>query len=113
MIKATLWRSENNVYVGYEISGHAGYADHGMDIICSAVSVLAINTANSIDTFTKLSPVVSESDGHLLVQFTDLPKVSDADQDKIELLMQSFKLGLDSIESSYGSKYLQVKTIHK
>ncbi len=113
MIRATLWRSRDQKYVGYDISGHAGYADHGMDIICSAVSVLAINTANSIDTFTELSPVVEESEGHLLVQFEELDKISSNDQEKIELLMQSFKLGLDSIESSYGSKYLQVKTIHK
>ena len=34
---------------GYDINGHAEYAEPGEDIICAAISVLAINTANSIE----------------------------------------------------------------
>lgn len=37
---------------GFDISGHAGLADSGYDIICSAVSALAINTVNSIENLT-------------------------------------------------------------
>lgn len=112
MIRAALWKNAEGCFWGYEISGHAGYADHGMDIICSAVSVLAINTANSLDTFTKLHPSVNESDGHLTVSVS-AQDASSEDLDKAKLLFDSLKLGLDSIQSSYGSKYLQVKTIQK
>ena len=34
------------------MSGHAGYDDIGKDIVCAAVSVLVINTLNSIERFT-------------------------------------------------------------
>ena len=31
-----------------EVKGHAGYAKRGEDIVCAAISVLTINTINSI-----------------------------------------------------------------
>ncbi len=38
---------------GISIKGfHAGYAEEGQDIVCAAVSVLMINTVNSLDAFT-------------------------------------------------------------
>ena len=41
-------RKSNGEYVGFSSKGHAGYADEGYDIICAAVSVLTVNTINSI-----------------------------------------------------------------
>ena len=38
--------------VGFETLGHAGYAKRGEDIICSATSVLVINTINSIEKYS-------------------------------------------------------------
>ena len=32
---------------GFEIRGHAGWANFGQDIVCAGVSVLAINTQNA------------------------------------------------------------------
>ena len=37
---------------GFRIEGHAGYAKHGKDIVCAAVSALVMNTMNSIHSFT-------------------------------------------------------------
>lgn len=111
MIRATLWKNASGEFTGYDLSGHAGYAEEGMDIICSAVSSLALNTANSIEVFTAVCPRTEESDGLLKVSFS---KTDDAAEwQKVQLLMNSLKLGLDSIESSYGSMYLQVKTIRR
>ena len=36
---------------GFEIRGHAGWANFGQDIVCAGVSVLAINTQNAIERF--------------------------------------------------------------
>ena len=33
---------------GFRIEGHAGYAKHGKDIVCAAVSILVMNTMESI-----------------------------------------------------------------
>ena len=39
---------KNGSYVDFVSKGHAGYAEEGYDIVCAAVSVLIINTVNSI-----------------------------------------------------------------
>ena len=51
MITVTIFKKENQ-FTGIKSVGHAGYADYGQDIVCSAVSVLLINTLNSIEEFT-------------------------------------------------------------
>ena len=57
MIKATVFKnstdSGNAVYTGIVMEGHAGYADEGEDIICAAVSALALNFFNSVEAFTE------------------------------------------------------------
>ena len=57
MIKATVLKdstdSGNVIYRGIVMEGHAGYAQEGEDIICAAVSALALNFFNSVETFTE------------------------------------------------------------
>ena len=48
MIKARIYR-KNQKICGFEISGHAGYAQAGEDIVCSAVTVLCFNTVNAVE----------------------------------------------------------------
>ena len=53
MTHITIYKSSaTNRTVGFKSAGHAGYAEEGSDIICSAISVLTINTINSIEQFT-------------------------------------------------------------
>ena len=47
MIKVNVKRNDNNVYE-LVIKGHAGYDVHGKDIVCAAVSSMAITTINNI-----------------------------------------------------------------
>ena len=68
MIKVTILKHTDQ-YKGFIISGHAGYAEEGYDIICSAVSVLSINTANSIETLAHIPIRAEEEDGYLSCQF--------------------------------------------
>ena len=65
MITAQLFQNSDKQYWGFKIDGHAGYAEEGEDIICAAVSVLALNTANSIEALTDVKPNCSMKDGYL------------------------------------------------
>ena len=43
------------VIMGFAFLGHAGYADdhqEGQELVCAAVSALALNMANSVEHFT-------------------------------------------------------------
>ena len=52
MTTVTIYQNKNGIYKGFELSGHAGYAKSGADIVCAAISMLTTNTINSIETFT-------------------------------------------------------------
>ena len=96
-------RKKNGSYVEFISKGHAGYAEAGQDIVCAAVSVLVINTVNSLEAFTEDQFEVQEDDGYVSFHFT-APVT-----EKGTLLMDSLVLGLTEIEHSYNNRYLTVK----
>lgn len=105
MIQVTVFRDSGRMYRGYEVSGHSGYAEEGSDIICAAVSVLAQNTANSIEKFTGdcIIGEVSEDGGYLKVEFPDgIGRESN-------LLMDSMILGLHDVMECYGKRYVNIR----
>lgn len=107
MIRATFYRKNNLIYK-FEILGHADYAKHGEDIVCSAVTILVINTINAIEAFTD-THFICEADqvngGDIVLT---LPSVESdkTDHDAI-LLINTMYLGLKDIEENYG-KYITI-----
>ena len=101
MVTATVVKNPSG-YVSFECSGHAGFMKKGRDIVCAAVSMLTINTANSIMTLTDSKISVSQKDGYISWKFEDIP-----DKDAT-LLMDSMIIGLRSIEEDYKGKYLRL-----
>ena len=94
----------NGKYCGLKVFGHAGYEEHGKDIVCSAVSILIINAANSIESFTDdLIFSDTHEDGT-----TEMIFCEDISHDTI-LLMDSLLLGLNQIKDVYGKKYLKIE----
>ena len=95
----------NDRYVSVALDGHAGYADAGQDIVCAAVSVLVINTFNSIERFTDddFSCEAAEDGGFMSMSFSE--EVSD----KSKLLLDSMLLGLDEIQKQYGDEYISLQ----
>ena len=49
MITISIYKNAEGIYNGFKVLGHAGFDDKGKDIVCAAVSVLVINTINSIE----------------------------------------------------------------
>ncbi len=95
---------KNGSYQGFEADGHAGFAEEGEDIVCAAISVLTINTVNSIETLAKDKVEASEDDGNLTARFPD------GLSHEGTLLMDSMILGLMSIENSYGRSFININT---
>jgi uncharacterized protein YsxB (DUF464 family) len=96
-------RTSDKGYTGFSSKGHAGYAEHGQDIICAAVSALTVNTINSIEKFTDTPFKAEAADGMVRWKFTELPVSKET-----ELLMDSLVLGLEYIRESYGKKYIKI-----
>ena len=101
MTAVTIYKRSGQ-YTGFTIEGHAGYADEGQDIVCAAVSVLSLNTLNSIEAFTEDQFSGEEKDGFLSCSFPE------ALSEKAVLLLDSMVLGLTDIQRSYGKSYIRI-----
>lgn len=102
MTKITIFQNQANEYLGFSCLGHAEYADAGEDIVCAGISVLTINTINSIEKFTDQKQVVNQDEetGLITCSFQG-PAGRDAD-----LFMKSMVLGLKGIQKNYGNEYI-------
>jgi|UPI000496BFE5 uncharacterized protein YsxB (DUF464 family) len=100
MISVSIEKQEQQ-YKRIRCSGHAGYDEYGKDIVCAAVSVLVINTINSIDTFTDDTYSVDSDEESGMIDFRFTGSVSD----QSNLLIDSLVLGLNEIQKQYGKEY--------
>jgi hypothetical protein len=91
-----------NTYCEVTSRGHADFAEEGSDIVCAAVSVLMINTANAIEKFTDDHLTEEEGDGFLSIKLRCPPS------EKAALLMNTLVLGLHSVQETYGKQFLKL-----
>lgn len=105
MITVTVSRNEDGVCNRICMEGHAGYAEYGQDIVCAAASALFINTVNAIETFTGDDFTVDQDTktDQVILQMTS--SVSG----EAKLLIDSLLLGLQGIESEYGTEFIRVR----
>ncbi|MBR6399876.1 MAG: ribosomal-processing cysteine protease Prp [Firmicutes bacterium] len=89
-IKAKIFKKNGLIY-GFDIK------DHGDPIVCSGVSVLTMNTVNSLEALLGVEPY-AEIDDSGEIYFT----VSEYRDDKVQLLLKTLELGLRSIEEEYS-----------
>ncbi len=108
MICVDLYYNQDTLY-RFRLSGHAGYAEHGSDIVCSAVSILVINTINAIEQFSdeKLSiDAMHQEKGIIDCSFPNRKKGNTTEEATI--LLDTLVLGLDSVKQMYG-EYIEIK----
>lgn len=105
MIDITIIKSKNGEYKRVTCKGHAGFGSAGNDIVCSAISILVINTINSLDALTDTQMAVNsdEEKGLIDCSFSAVP------DEKGTLLLDSMVLGLKGVVSEYGGRYLKLK----
>ena len=94
MIKANFLRSKN-FYTAFTISGHAGYAEHGSDIVCSAVTSAVMTVINGITECAQVPCEVEVSDNEIVLNLAER-------NTSAEILLSALKLQLEYIESEYS-----------
>ncbi len=105
MTQITFYKTTAGEYQGFTCNGHAGYADHGRDIVCASISVLVINTINSLEEITEEAMHVEtdEDTGTIRCRFAGQPL-----KETSRALVDSLVLGLTRIEKQYGKKYCKL-----
>lgn len=94
MIKVEIYRNGQGHITGYKVSGHAGFAEEGQDIICSAVSAVTQTPILGLERHLKLKPSVKTNleDGILEVALNSAPN------DLTEAILETMFYGIQSIE---------------
>ncbi len=101
MIKVIFYQGQ-----GFEVSGHAGFANSGKDIVCAAASILATTCVNALETVAKVVCQVDLSDGYLKAFLPQgLPPEKDHDA---QVILQTFLQGIGDLVESYP-QYITLK----
>jgi uncharacterized protein YsxB (DUF464 family) len=95
--------SRNNGFINViEVSGHAGAADPGEDMVCSAISAFSFMTANNITKFNKDNFVnITIDDGYFKCEVLNT-------DDVVETLLTSYEEHLSEVQKQYP-KYIKFK----
>ncbi|KRO04340.1 ribosomal protein [Levilactobacillus paucivorans] len=111
MIHATFHHGTNRIN-SFQITGHADSGEYGQDIVCAAVSVLAISTVNGLQRVASIPVQVDNRDqaGGFL-EVTLPPKLEATAELKGQTLLQSFEDGLKDVAENYADfvKFAQIK----
>ena len=98
MIRAVFHTNQDHGIASFEMTGHADHGDYGQDIVCAAVSALAIATVNGLERVVKQPATITadHANGGLL-------KVSSIDPGhNSQILMQTFLEAMLDIQEQYA-----------
>lgn len=99
MIRAVFARD----FSGFSLSGHAGYADAGEDIVCAAVSAMANLTVDAAEAFGAVAEITAAEEGFLSYRL-------DNDCGEAKKLLETFYKELEQLQEQYP-KHVRVKKI--
>lgn len=102
MIQAKFRQNEAGQIVSYEVTGHAGFREEGEDIVCAAVSVLAIETVNSAERLASHQMIVEEKPkegGYLYAEIGS--ELSEEQQVITQVLLKHLYFSLQDVAEAY------------
>ena len=103
MITITFFKRQGEL-LGFDSSGHAGYADPGEDIVCAGVSAILYAVANTLSE-RGANAYIEEGDNRLRVKIVDMSYQDPA----IQAVLHVAWMGAIGIEEEYG-KFLKIKS---
>jgi len=103
VIEAFIRRNKKGDICGFKV------LNHGEGIVCAAVSILTLNTANSIEALTdeKFSCDYNPEGGFLEMDFPDIK--NGCGTPEAGLLLKSLELGLRSVMESYENELVIIE----
>ncbi len=99
MITITLQRGKDGRLDGFFVSGHAGYADKGFDIVCAGVSAIVQTTVLGLQSVLGIDCSGYQVEGELACRLPQgLPQATGL---KADLLLRTMLAGLKELASAY------------
>lgn len=95
MTKIELFRTGEGQICGFDASGHAGYADHGEDIVCAAISAITQTALLGLMEGLRIDVEYSITDGNVYLQLPD--DLDDIKAQYAHVILDTMRLGLLSL----------------
>ena len=105
MTNIIIRKNTDGEFRGFKLEGHAGSGEYGKDIVCAAISMLTINTVNSLEKFTD---DVFTCDANPERGYIEVVSENGFSEEG-ELLLKSFELGITAVYKQYGNEFLNIK----
>ncbi len=106
MTNITFYIRPDHTIIGLKSKGHADFGSYGNDVVCSAVSILIINTINSIQKFTSDKGKERVDSKKATIHFEIQGNVSS----EAQVLFQSLKFGLEEVAKEYpGNVSIEIR----
>ncbi|MHC1785651.1 MAG: ribosomal-processing cysteine protease Prp [Christensenellales bacterium] len=94
MSRVLLLRNAGGDITGFEVRGHAGFAEAGRDIVCAALSFLCTTCANALESVAGAKPRVRQSEALLQVHLTPLNPAA-------SIVFRVFEQGVKDLREAY------------
>lgn len=105
MIRVQIIRDRRGRIRSFSVKGHAGFAEHGRDILCAAISSLVQNGINAPEALLGVPIPASSEEGRVEANVPVLPPEMD---EKVQLLLESMVYGIRAWAQEYP-RHVQVK----
>jgi uncharacterized protein YsxB (DUF464 family) len=97
MITAVFYKKGSD-FSGFRVSGHAGYDDHGFDIVCASVSSAVELTADLITDSFKFKAETEVADNVVTLKIAE---ISEENQKTASTIIAGLKVHLDFLGKSF------------
>jgi uncharacterized protein YsxB (DUF464 family) len=99
MVKVEIKRNKAKHINSFKVSGHADYADHGEDIVCSAISVLAQTAVQGLKMVADIDIKYQVRDGYVSCKLPS--ELTEKQQLMGTAILETMYIGLKNIEQGY------------
>jgi uncharacterized protein len=105
MIRINIARDNDGNIRKFTIKGHAGFAEKGSDIVCSAVSAVAYMAVGALKAIADIGGHTEKKEGYMEIS---LPMgISFDSKENAKIILETAEIGFKQIEAEYG-KYVMV-----
>ncbi len=94
---------KNKKIIGYEVSGHALFAEAGKDIVCAAVTILSFNVVDTMTDVLKLSEKMNYEIKENSLSLNIEPRLLTSDElHDTQVVLRGFEIGVRSLLQNYS-----------
>lgn len=95
-------KTVRNSIQSMKLNGHADFAPHGQDLVCAAISSIAVGTLNALAEMCENSFEASMDEGNIEITITNLHDST------CQLILKTCLIQFQTVEENY-SKYIQIQ----